>query len=140
MKKISLVSNGFKLLSIIECLFTIALWYCVCFLVDDLNIGAIIFITFVVMFCLFALYISFSSKIIINKDKLIIIQIKKTELNIKDIIDIYTEDQTLKQNIIYISTLDKLYKFTGYNTLKGWEYKVSNTKRITKIIKETLKK
>ena len=140
MKKISLVSNGFKLLSIIECLFTIALWYCVCFLVDNQIIGAIIFITFVVMFCLFALYISFSSKIIINKDKLIIIQIKKTELNIKDIIDIYTEDQTLKQNIIYISTLDKLYKFTGYNTLKGWEYKVSNTKRITKIIKETLKK
>lgn len=140
MKKISLVSNGFKLLSIIECLFTIALWYCVCFLVDNLIIGAIIFITFVVMFCLFALYISFSSKIIINKDKLIIIQIKKTELNIKDIIDIYTEDQTLKQNIIYISTLDKLYKFTGYNTLKGWEYKVSNTKRIIKIIKETLKK
>lgn len=138
MKKISLVSNGFKLLSIIECLFTIALWYCVCFLVDNLIIGAIIFITFVVMFCLFALYISFSSKIIINKDKLIIIQIKKTELNIKDIIDIYTEDQTLKQNIIYISTLDKLYKFTGYNTLKGWEYKVSNTKRIIKIIKETL--
>ena len=71
---------------------------------------------------------------------MIIIQIKKTELNIKDIIDIYTEDQTLKQNIIYISTLDKLYKFTGYNTLKGWEYKVSNTKRIIKIIKETLKK
>ena len=140
MKKISLVSNGFKLLSIIECLFTIALWYCVCFLVDNQIIGAIIFITFVVMFCLFALYISFSSKIIINKDKLIIIQIKKTELNIKDIIDIYTEDQTLKQNIIYISTLDKLYKFTGYNTLKGWEYKVSNTKRIIKIIKETLKK
>lgn len=140
MKKISLVSNGFKLLSIIECLFTIALWYCVCFLVDNLIIGAIIFITFIVMFCLFALYISFSSKIIINKDKLIIIQIKKTELNIKDIIDIYTEDQTLKQNIIYISTLDKLYKFTGYNTLKGWEYKVSNTKRIIKIIKETLKK
>lgn len=140
MKKISLVSNGFKILSIIECLFTIALWYCVCFLVDNLIIGAIIFITFVVMFCLFALYISFSSKIIINKDKLIIIQIKKTELNIKDIIDIYTEDQTLKQNIIYISTLDKLYKFTGYNTLKGWEYKVSNTKRIIKIIKETLKK
>ena len=140
MKKISLVSNGFKLLSIIECLFTIALWYCVCFLVDNLIIGAIIFITFVVMFCLFALYISFSSKIIINKDKLIIIQIKKTELNIKDIIDIYTEDQTLKQNIFYISTLDKLYKFTGYNTLKGWEYKVSNTKRIIKIIKETLKK
>ncbi len=140
MKKISLVSNGFKLLSIIECLFTIALWYCVCFLVDNLIIGAIIFITFVVMFCLFALYISFSSKIIINKDKLIIIQIKKTELNIKDIIDIYTEDQTLKQNIIYISTLDKLYKFTGYNTLKGWEYKVSNTKKIIKIIKETLKK
>lgn len=140
MKKISLVSNGFKLLSIIECLFTIALWYCVCFLVDNLIIGAIIFITFVVIFCLFALYISFSSKIIINKDKLIIIQIKKTELNIKDIIDIYTEDQTLKQNIIYISTLDKLYKFTGYNTLKGWEYKVSNTKRIIKIIKETLKK
>ena len=140
MKKISLVSNGFKLLSIIECLFTIALWYCVCFLVDNLIIGAIIFITFVVMFCLFALYISFSSKIIINKDKLIIMQIKKTELNIKDIIDIYTEDQTLKQNIIYISTLDKLYKFTGYNTLKGWEYKVSNTKRIIKIIKETLKK
>lgn len=137
MKKISLVSNGFKLLSVIECLFTIALWYCVCFLVDNLIIGAIIFITFVVMFCLFALYISFSSKIIINKDKLIIIQIKKTELNIKDIIDIYTEDQTLKQNIIYISILDKLYKFTGYNTLKGWEYKVSNTKRI---IKETLKK
>ena len=29
MKKISLVSNGFKILSIIECLFTIALWYCV---------------------------------------------------------------------------------------------------------------
>ena len=140
MKKISLVSNGFKLLSIIECLFTIALWYCVCFLVDNLIIGAIIFITFIVMFCLFALYISFSSKIIINKDKLIIIQIKKTELNIKDIIDIYTEDQTLKQNIIYISTLDKLYKFTGYNTLKGWEYKVSNTERIIKIIKETLKK
>ena len=140
MKKISLVSNGFKLLSIIECLFTIALWYCVCFLVDNLIIGAIIFITFVVMFCLFALYISFSSKIIINKDKLIIVQIKKTELNIKDIIDIYTEDQTLKQNIIYISTLDKLYKFTGYNTLKGWEYKVSNTKKIIKIIKETLKK
>ena len=140
MKKISLVSNGFKILSIIECLFTIALWYCVCFLVDNLIIGAIIFITFVVMFCLFALYISFSSKIIINKDKLIIIQIKKTELNIKDIIDIYTEDQTLKQNIIYISTLDKLYKFTGYNTLKGWEYKVSNTKKIIKIIKETLKK
>lgn len=140
MKKISLVSNGFKLLSIIECLFTIALWYCVCFLVDNQIIGAIIFITFVVMFCLFALYISFSSKIIINKDKLIIIQIKKTELNIKDIIDIYTEDQTLKQNIIYISTLDKLYKFTGYNTLKGWEYKVCNTKRIIKIIKETLKK
>ena len=140
MKKISLVSNGFKLLSIIECLFTIALWYCVCFLVDNLIIGAIIFITFVVMFCLFALYISFSSKIIINKDKLIIIQIKKTELNIKDIIDIYTEDQTLKQNIIYISNLDKLYKFTGYNTLNGWEYKVSNTKRIIKIIKETLKK
>ena len=140
MKKISLVSNGFKILAIIECLFTIALWYCVCFLVDNQIIGAIIFITFVVMFCLFALYISFSSKIIINKDKLIIIQIKKTELNIKDIIDIYTEDQTLKQNIIYISTLDKLYKFTGYNTLKGWEYKVSNTKRITKIIKETLKK
>lgn len=137
MKKISLVSNGFKLLSVIECLFTIALWYCVCFLVDNLIIGAIIFITFVVMFCLFALYISFSSKIIINKDKLIIIQIKKTELNIKDIIDIYTEDQTLKQNIIYISILDKLYKFTGFNTLKGWEYKVSNTKRI---IKETLKK
>lgn len=140
MKKISLVSNGFKLLSIIECLFTIALWYCVFFLVDNLIIGAIIFITFVVIFCLFALYISFSSKIIINKDKLIIIQIKKTELNIKDIIDIYTEDQTVKQNIIYISTLDKLYKFTGYNTLKGWEYKVSNTKRIVKIIKENLKK
>ena len=140
MKKISLVSNGFKLLSIIECLFTIALWYCVCFLVDNLIIGAIIFITFIVMFCLFALYISFSSKIIINKDKLIIIQIKKTELNIKDIIDIYTENQTLKENIIYISTLDKLYKFTGYNTLKGWEYKVSNTKKIIKIIKETLKK
>jgi len=79
MKKISLVSNGFKILSIIECLFTITLWCCVCFLVDNLIIGAIIFITFVVMFCLFALYISFSSKIIINKDKLIIIQIKKTE-------------------------------------------------------------
>lgn len=140
MKKISLVSNGFKLLSIIECLFTIALWYCICFLVDNLIIGAIIFITFVVMFCLFALYISFSSKIIINKDKLIIIQIKKTELNIKDIIDIYTEDQTLKQNIIYILTLDKLYKFSGYNTLKGLEYKVANTKRIIKIIKENLKK
>lgn len=138
MKKISLISNGFKVLSIIECLFTIVLWYCVCFLVDDLIIGVIIFITFVVMFCLFALYISFSSKIIINKDKLIIIQIKKIELNIKDIIDIYTEEQTLKQNIIYISTLDKLYKFTGYNTLKGWEYKVNNTKRIIKIIKETL--
>ncbi len=140
MKKISLVSNGFKILSIIECLFTIALWYCVCFLVDDLIIGAIIFITFVVMFCLFALYISFSSKIIINKDKLIIIQIKKTELNIKDIIDIYTVDQTLKQNIIYISTLNKLYKFTGYNTLKGWKHKVSNTKSIIKTINKTLKK
>ena len=75
-----------------------------------------------------------------NKDKLIIIQIKKTELNIKDIIDIYTEDQTSKQNIIYISTLDKLYKFTGYNTLKGWKYKVSTTKRIINIIKENLKK
>ena len=72
MKKISLVSNGGKLLSIIECIFTIFLWYCVCFLADDLNIGAIIFITFVVLFCLFALYISFSCQIIITKDKLII--------------------------------------------------------------------
>ena len=97
MKKISLVSNGFKILAIIECLFTIALWYCVCFLVDNLIIGAIIFITFIVMFCLFALYISFSSKIIINKDKLIIIQIKKTELNIKDIISKFRGEHYLRK-------------------------------------------
>ena len=109
MKKISLVSNGFKILSIIECLFTITLWYCVCFLVDDLIIGAIIFITLVVLFCLFALYISFSNRIIVLKEKLIIFQIRKIEINLKEIIDIYTDDQIFKQNLIFV--LNILQKF-----------------------------
>ena len=139
MKKISLVSNGGKLLSIIECIFTISLWYCVCFLVDDLNIGAIIFITFVVLFCLFALYISFSNRIIIGKEKLIIIQIRKIEINLKEIIDIYTDDQIFKQNLIFVSTESKTYKFSGYSTLKGWEKNIHNTKLIVNKLNEYIK-
>lgn len=138
MKKISLVSNGFKILSIIECLFTIVLWYCVCFLVDNLIMGAIIFITFVAMFCLFALYISFSNRIIIEKDKLIFFQIRKKEIKLKEIIDIYTDDQIFKQNIIFISTKSKIYKFSGYSTLRGWKKNIYNTKLIVNKLKEYL--
>ena len=139
MKKISLVSNGFKILSIIECLFTITLWYCVCFLADDLIIGAIIFITLVVLFCLFALYICFSNRIIIGKDKLIIFEIRKIEINLKEIIDIYTDDQIFKQNLIFVLTESKTYKFSGYSTLKGWEKNIHNTKLIVNKLNKYIK-
>lgn len=135
MKKISLFSNWVKIVSVIECLFTTALWYCACFLVDDLIIGGIIHITLVVLFCLFVLYISFFSKIIIKNDKLIIIQFKKIELNLKDIIDIYTDGY-----LIFFSTISKTYKIPGYRALLGWKYNESNTKRIVQTLNAFLKK
>lgn len=71
---------------------------------------------------------------------LIIFQIRKIEINLKEIIDIYTDDQTLKQNLIFVSTESKTYKFSGCSTLKGWEKNIYNTKLIVNKLNEYILK
>ena len=70
---------------------------------------------------------------------MIIFQIKKIEINLKEIIDIYTDDQIFKQNLIFVLTESKTYKFSGYITLKGWEKNIHNTKLIVNELNKYIK-
>ncbi len=112
-KTFYLTPLGYKVLSLCLCVCLSAITYCVIFLVDELNIFAIIFSIFVLLFCLFGSYLIFNSKIKIKNGFLIHSNLKTTKIALKEIIEIYASDEISTLNLIIIITKNKTYKLNG---------------------------
>lgn len=134
MIKINLSSNGCKFVSVFCSIVISFLWFFVCFIFEKLIVTVVVFFTIMMLICMFSLYMSFSSKIIIKNSILIINHFKKYSIEISDIEDIYVDNEHLMPyNLIYISTKNKLYKITGYVCLSR---KYDNVEITTKIVKD----
>ena len=83
--KISLVGMGFKILSIFLTIWIGIITYSVLFLVDDKNIFSSLFVLLAFAFCIFSLYITFSYKIILYDNHMIVQVPFKKIIEYKDV-------------------------------------------------------
>mgnify|MGYP003292490815 FL=1 len=128
----SSISN--LMFSIFTC-FIGVLTYAVMFLIDDKNILASILVLLILFICLVSLYYSFRNMIIIEKDKIIYVGLKKNIIFKNDITKVDSDGVR-----IIIHTKNKVYYISGYLTNGKWQTQknINKNKELIENIKKSL--
>ena len=128
---IYLVSRYITIFSLLMAFGLAALFYACVFVLDSNNIYILIILPFAFLFCITSFYLSLSHKIIIDREFIIFQVIKKKVINIKDIISIYVDEKKIQNlNFIFVKTKEKVYRFSGCYTSKGFGNDCEKTKKI----------
>lgn len=135
MKKIYLSSVGFIILSIVMTVLMLVLTILIIFYADYFNFLAILFSILVLLVCGFSLFLSFYHTIILEKDVILIRDLKKRTIRISEIDDIYMVDDIIFQNIIFFKTKTELIKISGCSTLLGKKFNEKSSRKIVEFIK-----
>ena len=143
--KYSLVSVGYKILSYCMMSFVMFLTITVIIYGGWKNIGADLFIAFLLVFFGYGTFVTHYARIIIKKNRKIVFYIfhrlkpKKYVLSIDEINELALDLNVEEINVITVITKDKTIKFTGYNSLNH-KKNLNKTKCIVESINKALKK
>lgn len=133
--KYKFCSNISNLMFSIFTCFIGVLTYAVMFLIDDKNILASILVLLILFICLVSLYYSFRNMIIIEKDKIIYVGLKKNIIFKNDITKVDSDGVR-----IIIHTKNKVYYISGYLTNGKWQTQknINKNKELIENIKKSL--
>lgn len=138
--KYSLVSIGYKILSYCMMIFVIFLTAIVIFYSKCKNIGADLFIVFLIVFFGYATFVTNYARITIKMDRKIVFYVfhwfkpKKYVFSLDDIKELVLDSNIGDINVISLITKDETIKFTGYNSLRGIKNNLLKSKQIVECI------
>ena len=120
----------------VTCLTIIVIYYTKC-----QNIGADIFIIFIIVFFGFATFVVHYGKIIIDSENEKIVfyvffwfKPQKYSFSFAEIKELILDEKIEEINVITLITTDKIIKFTGYKSLKGIKENLEKSRQIVETI------